>query len=147
MIIDIQGFNIEKNKFIPKELAAYDGNKVCHYIFRSPFSMNLLEPEFHKQATWLTNNHHGISWNEGYTPCYKIQKILNSLADCTNKIYVKGKEKANYIRQYVTKPVMEFEEKPNLKQSEPKCFYHINSHCMCSLSNVYFLYENFIKNE
>lgn len=144
LILDIQGFKAEKNKFIVKELAAYNGHKTAHYIFKPPFSIKLLPPDLEKQAEWLTHNYHGIDWSEGCTPYFNFGKIIRELTECEESIFVKGKEKASYIKEYSSRPVYELEERPPLQFSEPRCFYHLKSKCMCSLSNVFYLYENFI---
>ncbi|CAG9762633.1 unnamed protein product [Ceutorhynchus assimilis] len=144
LVLDVQGFTIENNKFIPKELAAYDGTKICHYIFRPPFDIQHLPPDLCKQANWLIHNHHCICWNEGYTPIYKFADIVKNLTGKVDNVYVKGKEKSEYIRKYSLKPVLEFEDKPALQKGQPECFYHLKSQCICALSNVFYLYNNFI---
>lgn len=144
LILDVQGFKVERNKFIVKELAAYNGYKTAHYIFKPPFSIKLLPPDLEKQVKWLTHNYHCINWNEGHTPFYNFGNIIRELVETEEIIYVKGKEKVSYIKEYSPKPVYELEDHPPLQFSEPRCFYHLKSKCMCSLSNVFYLYENFI---
>lgn len=144
LVVDIQGFKIENNEFIVKELAAYDGVKMCHYIFKPPYPFELLSPDIEKQVTWLTRNHHCIKWDDGFTPLHTFVHIIQNLTSKADYVYVKGNEKANYIRHFISKPVLELGEQPTLKKSIPKCFYHSNKICMCALSNVYYLYENFI---
>lgn len=144
MVLDVQGFKIENNKFIPKEMAAYDGNRICHYIFRPPFGLDCLDPEALKQTLWLMHNHHCIDWDAGYTPLYKFSNIIKSLTEKVDIVYVKGKEKADFLRKLTSKPIIELEEQPRLKKNAPKCFYHSNStSCACSLFNVFFYMKNF----
>lgn len=142
LTLDVQGFNIENNKFIPKELAVYDGCKISHYIFKAPFDIKYLTPDLHKQALWLMKNHHCIPWNEGYTPIHKFSDIIKNITEKGDCVYVKGTEKAKYIRKYSLKPVVELVEHPQLRKEEPHCFYHSNSKCICALTNVYYLYKN-----
>lgn len=144
LVVDIQGFKIENNEFIVKELAGYDGVKMCHYIFKPPYPLKLLSPDIEKQVTWLTRNHHCIKWNDGFTPLHMFGQIIQNLTSEADYVYIKGNEKANYIRHFISKPVLELAEQPTLKKSIPKCFYHSNKKCMCALTNVYYLYENFI---
>lgn len=144
LVLDVQGFKVENNKFIPKELAAFDGNRVCHYIFKPPFDMKHLSPDLCKQANWLMQNHSCINWNEGYTPLHKFADIIKNLTGKADNVYVKGREKSDYIRKYCLKPVIELENNPTLQKGEPKCFYHSTSHCMCALANVYYLFNNFL---
>lgn len=147
MILDVQGFKLENNKFIPKELAAYDGNRICHYIFKPPFGIGCLSPGTLKQTKWLMENHHCIDWSVGFTPLYKFASIISDLTkNKTTTIYVKGREKAEFLRKYSTQPITELEEKPTIKKSPPRCLYHLNNvnYCVCALSNVYFLYDYII---
>jgi len=147
LVIDIQGFKVENNKFIPKELAAFDGFKICHYVFKPPFEIGYLPPELYKQAQWLTKNHHCILWNEGYTPVHKFSEIIKNLTEKVDNVYVKGKEKSDFIRKYSLKPVVELCEYPALQKEKPNCFYHSQIKCICALNNVYYLYNNFLMNE
>lgn len=142
LVLDIQGFKIEKNKFIAKELAAFDGKRISHFVFRPPFPLDYLPPTYHKQATWLMNNHHCISWEDGFTPLHKFRGIVQWLTEDSDVVYVKGKEKATYVKQFATTPVIELEEQPNITTSEPSCFFHTKEKCICALSNVYSLYDN-----
>lgn len=144
IILDIQGFKIEKNKFFAKELAAFDGTKICHYIFKSPFHMKYLPPDLHKQAVWLMRNHHCIPWSEGYTPIHKFSEIIKDLTENVDNVYVKGREKSEYIRKYSLNPVIELDEDPPLISKKPSCFYHSKSPCICALTNVYTLYNDTI---
>jgi hypothetical protein len=144
VIVDVQGFNTSKKTFTPKELAAYDGTCVSHYIFKPPFSFHTINDEFKKQAFWLTNNHHCLDWNEGFTPLFMFPQIIQRLTKNADSISVKGYEKAAYLRKFVSKPVIELQEQPALTPSTPSCFYHLKSPSICALSNVYYLYETFV---
>lgn len=142
MFLDVQGFKIENNKFIPKELAAYDGYRICHYIFKPPFGLACLSPDALKQTKWLMRNHHCIDWNDGHTPLYKFSSIVTDITGKADSIYVKGCEKAAFLRKYSSKPIVELDEQPALKKDAPRCFYHLNNeNCSCSLFNVFLLYD------
>lgn len=146
LIIDVQGFKDEKNKFIPKELAAFDGYRISHFVFKQPFAFNLLCPESNKQATWLMKYHHCIYWNHGYTPLHYFADIVKKLTEDALYVYVKGTEKAEYIKKYSSKPVIELDDQPALQASTPKCAFHSKSPCICALTNVFFMYDNFFMN-
>ena len=147
IVLDIQGFKDENNKFIPKELATFDGHKISHYIFKQPYSLNLLSPEAQKNANWLIKNHHGISWNKGFTPLHHFSEIVRKLTDDVQFVYVKGTEKTQYIKRYTLKLIIEINEVPVLVKSTPKCYYHSISPSMCALTNVFFLYNTFFMDE
>lgn len=143
VVVDVQCFKLENNKFIVKEFAGYDGAKIFHYIFKPPFNRNCLTPKLEQQVAWLIHNHHCIDWKEGYTPVHLFPTILHNMVKGYKNIYVKGLEKAQFIQQQLNKPVFTLEDHPPLQLSEAKCIYHTKNPCMCALSNVYFLYEHF----
>lgn len=145
VVVDIQFFKIDSRKLLPKELAVFDGQKVSHHVFRPLFPLNCLNIDLQRQAHYLMKHHHCIDWMEGSTPIFQFESIITKTTKQADRIYVKGKEKAQYIRQFVKKTVLEFGEQPSLKLGEPKCFSHSSDICMCAISNVYILYEQFIK--
>lgn len=150
LFIDFQGFKIENNQFLVKELAGFDGHKVCHCLFEPPFPFESLPKKQQQQASWLIRNHHCIEWNEGTIPLQHLERIVHKLIDSTSPdclVYVKGKEKANYLRKLTNKPVFELKEQPRLTKTKPKCFSHRKDNCFCALSNVYYLYEIFLNKE
>lgn len=143
VVADIQCFKVEKNKFLVKEFAAYDGDKVIHYVFKPPYSFQRLTDTYQQQANWVIRNHHAIEWEQGFTPVHHLPGILRKLSQRCEKFLIKGKEKAKFIQQYVTIPVLELPETPPMKLKEAKCFYHSKEVCMCALSNVYDLYYEY----
>lgn len=143
IIIDIQGFKINKKTFIPKELAVLKNLKSAHYIFKPPFLFELLPEKFQKQFKWLVKNHHCIQWNVGVVPHYKLKDIIRDLTYDVTKIYVKGKEKAEFLKKITRKSIVELPESPALRSGLPECLYHCSEDCYCSLSNVKYLYEQF----
>lgn len=147
LVIDVQGFKIENNKFIVKELAAYDGIRLCHYVFKPPFAMKLLSPNLQKQALWLMNNHHCLDWHFGFTPFYLFSDIIKNLTSKVECVYVKGREKADYIRKYSMNSVYELAESSKLQVGQTRCLYHTKESCICALTNVFYLYDNFLMDE
>lgn len=143
LIIDIQGFKTEKNRFLIKELAAYDGTRICHYIFKPPFDFTCLPLEYQKNANWLIAYHHGINWQTGFVPLHKFSAIMSQLTVTSEDVYVKGREKAEYIRKYSRVPVLELPESPPIQQEGSSCFYHSKNPCICALTNVYNLFNQF----
>lgn len=144
LVVDIQCFKRENNKFIVKELAAYNGEQLFHCVFRPPFALSTLSPDLQKQAQWLTKNHHCIEWTSGSIPHYMFSKVIEDMTKHVDRIYVKGREKATYLQQFISQPIIELDEEPAISQGSPKCLYHTKSHCICALSNVFNLYETFI---
>ena len=139
----MQGFRVGKNNYIVKELASYDGHKISHFMFRPPFPLKDLEPNLRKEAVWLMNNYHCIQWKGGFVPYFRCASIIRDLCSKVKYVYVKGLEKANFIRKCVPDSVtiVEMDEQLSLRPMEPRCYYHLKSPCVCALSNVFFLYD------
>lgn len=144
VIVDVQFFKIADQTLLPKELAAYNGCGVAHYLFRRPYAFHMLPGDLQKQANWLMHNHHCIDWDEGFTPAFQFQSILHRITQGASEVYVKGREKATFLRKYTDTPIIEIEERPALSPSAPACIYHIKSPCYCALSNVYHLYKHYV---
>ncbi|CAG9817737.1 unnamed protein product [Phaedon cochleariae] len=115
LIIDVQGFRKENNKFIVKEFASFNEVKIRHYIFKPPFPLNFSTSNLQKQADWLVRNFHCIEWTEGYTPLHQFENNMKSLCDGVDLIHIKGREKAEYIRRFTPVPVVEFDDQPEVK--------------------------------
>lgn len=144
VVVDVQGFMTADKTFTPKELAVYNGVAISHFVFKAPFNLRSLPQHLQRQAVWLMNNHHCINWSEGFTPSHLFPLILNRLLQPAHVVYVKGREKAQFIRQHTNKDVIELEEQPALSPTTPSCMYHSHSTCYCALSNVYQLYRLYI---
>ena len=78
------------------------------------------------------HNHHCIDWNEGFTPAFLLPKIIERLLRDLDTVYVKGKEKAEYLQRFMTKEIVELEEQPTLRESTPSCMFHTNPLCICA---------------
>ena len=144
VIMDVQGFKTNNNKLIVKEFGAYDGYHTCHVVFKPPFPFDCLPVEYRKQANWLMAHDHAIEWNAGFTQHFMFPQIIKHVARDATEVYVKGKEKADFIRKHIDNPVIELPETPALTKRPGSCFYHMNEICICALTYVYYLYENFV---
>lgn len=144
VVVDIQFFRTSDKVLTPKELAIFDGVRAAHYIFKPPFPFHDLSPKLRQQAEWIMENHHAIPWGEGQVPAYLFKPILLRLLNNVEAIYVKGREKADFVRKQTGNSVIELDEEPAVGKMEPSCFYHSTSKCVCALTNVYFLYSNYV---
>lgn len=107
--------------------------------------MACLGTDAYKRATWLTKNYHFLDWNSGHTPLHKFAAIVKDLTEKADIVYVKGKEKSEFLRKYSAKPIVELDEQPSLGKNIATCFYHLkNDKCACSLKNVFLLYDQFV---
>lgn len=155
LILDVQWFKEDKHRIIPKELAAFDGHKLSHYIFKPPYPLRILpNKNYRKQNKWLMENCHGLEWNDGFTPLHQFKNIVCQLCRAVDVIYVKGREKANFLRKFIsaekTAVIVELDEQPSIPLELPaRCFSHRSSATTskCALSNVLFLHATFMRNE
>lgn len=134
--LDIQDYTLNRKKFIPKEVAMYDGNAGSHYIFKPPFKFSALSTENKKQVMWLEKHYHGIKWSDGWVNLTELPNIL--FKDCSNQlVYVKGFDKTKFIQNVAKNcDIREYPfPEPCLHKSNlrPNCFNHgSNTHCVIS---------------
>lgn len=140
LISDVQGLKSENN-FIPKEPVVYSGEQLMHcfpnFISTQPLT------NIQRENKWLTANFKGLDLRGLFTPLYQFKNIMSDLSKKTDVIYLKGRKKANFIRNYTEKGVLELDEKSPLPELESKCFYHLNSPWKFALSNVFYLFDPF----
>lgn len=143
LIVDVQGFKTELNKFIPKEIALLNGNRVQTFLIRQPFPFYDLTVKEMKQVSWIERNRK-VFWKEGFIPFsfyrYEIAPLLKN-----KLVYVKGLEKTKWIKEMFDNcNVVNIENKgcPNFNilynlygecNDVYTCIYHNN---ICALKNV-----------
>lgn len=143
MIMDVQGFKSENNKFIPKEIAIICKKSVLVLLIKPPYPFYYLTQKERLQVSWIEKNR-GILWNEGYVPYCSYKSLI--LDFCKNKrIYTKGCEKVLWLKEITeSDDVYNLEDRncPNLETLSDKysmssdiqnCIYHTN---VCSFKNV-----------
>lgn len=140
LIVDVQFFRTSTTEYTVKELAVTDGDRTAHYIFKPPFVFEKLPPDLQTQARWLIQYHHGIKWNSGFIPAYLATPIICNLLENARSIYVKGREKADFIRDVSAKAVIELPERPTLQPKPAACFHHSRDEVLCSLNIVHDLH-------
>lgn len=143
LVIDIQGFFVLK-KFVPKELAAYDGEQITHVVFKPPFNKEYLTDHDLRQSIWLEKHYHGILWNSGLVSLEEMEALMKHLCEKHRTIYVKGKPKTIYLQRFSDK-VQEYPNEEELALRNylvpPECSFHNIDIGHCALSNVKLLYK------
>lgn len=149
VIMDIQCFKNNFNEFIIKEVTGIDMESGCllfHHIAKPPFSHSLLSREKIKEINWLTNNHHGLEWEDGDIDYDTLFKIIKTNLTTTYTVLVKGCEKRQFIQTFVPEgcTVVDLDSVGcdslkslnNLYTDETlRCIHHRQVKHMCSLSN------------
>lgn len=96
--VDFQGFKSNTNKFIVKEFAITTKNVQFHDIIKSPYTLHHLDIQHQRQVHWLTKNHHGLDWSNGFITLNELRRTIEPILH--NKIaYVKGGEKTKWLKQ------------------------------------------------
>lgn len=142
IIIDFQWFRFNKNNFIPKELASctFDYKK-SHFVFKPPLSFCSITRDDRRVARYTSAFYHGLNWIDGYTPCSVFDEIIKRLCVNIDVIYVKGRQKVDYLRNIVDKRIVDLVHADNIRRGEPSCAFHINNYAVCALLNCERLYD------
>lgn len=96
VFVDVQGFEASHKRFICKEFCLVDGTDIFHEIIQSPFPMTRLSTHLREQAKWITQNLHGLRYEDGDMHINELTenmfpKLLNK------KILVKSHEKIKWL--------------------------------------------------
>ena len=88
-----------------KEFAVlkFTEQELIHHIFLPPLAWNLLTASEKSQSCWLTANHHGLQWNDGYIDFALAKTAIRSAlsSEIKTQIYVKGAEKQRWLVEIV----------------------------------------------
>lgn len=156
VFVDIQGFKVNARTFIVKEFCLINGECLFHYIVKSPISFNRLSETYRRQARYLTNHFHGLSFDCGDIAIQQLtEKIFPQLE---NKIVlVKGLQKVSWLKQIfqgrgevLCINIESFTSIWEVKSHDEYeiCDYHNRkfgwSPCVCAISNAIKLQENWI---
>lgn len=153
--IDVQGFKGSNNQFVLKEIALlHDENNLQHFIIQPPSDFENLPYHLQAQAQWLFRNHHGFTWNGGFTSLDSVTQWFSNILR-GSIVYVKGLEKAKwiadlfYLHENVDIRDLDAEGCPKLDTLKktftdtPRCIIHSGT---CALQNVY-LCKKFVENK
>jgi hypothetical protein len=107
--VDLQGFVVNNNNFVLKELSFSfksaqqryidDNYPRYHYIFSAPFAWKYVDDISRKRSIWLTAFHHGFYWTQGDLSYEKIRACIAPLMEKDLVIYVKGSQKVDWLKQ------------------------------------------------
>ncbi|KAF7383162.1 hypothetical protein HZH68_015011 [Vespula germanica] len=164
VFVDLQGFKIQNNLFVLKEFAICDmtDNLVANYVFLPPFHEDQLSRKDEIGVRWLTDNHHGLEWNDGFVNYNLRYEIFEQHLICSSSIlniYMKGTEKIQWLYEFLSEKhsrlllekrikILNIEDEiqylisTELDNNEySKCFLHRNKK-FCALKIVQILKRN-----
>lgn len=148
IVLDFQAFKDNNNEFIIKECAvvAIDGSFVEHWVIAPPYEFYMLKKEKRREAVWVKQNYHGLSWGDGGISYKAFQDELRQVCSDVCRVFVKGNEKAEFLKTLVKKDVINLEDynTPRLKRlmfnsylPVLRCFRHCkDKKYICALSNA-----------
>lgn len=105
LVVDLQGFKLNGNKFIFKELAVLDCStlmspKLYGLVFEAPFSSRFHDVEEKQQTRWI-EHHLGHKWDEEGIPYEMLTIVLKAYLFGADQVFVKGAEKLKWLQEFV----------------------------------------------
>lgn len=109
-VIDLQAayYSTHLKAYIIKELTLVSLDnpyRVLHFLVKPPHEEHMLSFCAQFSVDWLRRNHHHIEWSDGDIDEELMFKTLTSEIASAKMLYVKGKEKSDFIRRKTGKPV------------------------------------------
>lgn len=101
-IVDMQGFQRIGREFIFKEISILGLSQTSIpvvYLFSPPVCWEELMIEERSCHLWLQKNQHGIPWESGNVPYFKLYKVLRFSLQGARKIYVKGERQIGWLKK------------------------------------------------
>lgn len=151
VVIEFEGFQVNTNDFVVKELAFYSVDFGYHglWSFLPPHSWEQLSPKERKTFAWLTRNLHGLRWDSGDLPFSYLEPILSSLFISYETIYSKGLEKVKFLEYLSGQKIFNLDDFncPKISffhTSTVKCPNHKTHFKHCALTKA-FTYGEYIK--
>lgn len=154
VIVDLQGFKSDDNKFIPKEVAILSKYHVLVLLIKPPYPFYNLSKKERSHVTWIEKNR-GILWNEGFVPYHNFHFLLQKFLK-DKRCFVKGLEKVQWLKQIIENDVdvhnLEDMQCPSLETLHENylmstdiksCIYHNKT---CAYKNVSCLYKWCVEN-
>lgn len=151
MIVEIQAFRDNENKYIVKELAlvsSYLHNRNL-YLFKPPYNIEQLNETAMKQTVWCTDHYHGLPWNYGDVDYRELPFILRSHANQHKVICTKGSEKAKWLQEILKRDVIDLDPivQTSFKRLPRTSYYCPLYHMECAMDHCLKLLPIILKNK
>lgn len=152
-VVDFQAFSDNDNRFIVKEFALVGANFSTQIVFDAPYELSNLNSKMQRSARWLSRCYHKIKWGECGVP-YN-EDLIRIMCQPFDIIYVKGLEKARFLRQFhhdvreINKhcKCVKHDMYMGVKSHAVKCILncHTTSDAMCAIQSAYKYYRCSVK--
>lgn len=143
VIVDVQGFKIDHNQFILKEICILYNDQIHLLLIQPPFPFHKLSVTEKKQVKWIEKNRK-IYWNDGFIPYSNYSMYINEIL-IDKIIFCKGTEKMVWIKNMLQRAevynledmqcpkLLSLYEKYKHSTDVSSCIYHPT---ICALRNV-----------
>lgn len=141
-VLDMQCYFDNQMKYVVKELSIYDLNTYAlqHWIFKPPEKLVIHVKKARQANFWVSKNLHQIPWHGGDVNYSELDKILDFIASSFDVVYVKGRQKVDYLKEKITSDVstsvttnvknVEDEGCPKMELLLEPNWLLVGSHCM-----------------
>lgn len=154
LFIDIQFVVGNGRQLFVKELAMLRQGSIIPtlYFFKPPYPREELNDAITQHGEYICDNINNLQWNDGILLYNDIADILKSFSQ--HKIYVKGIQKKNFLRQYlqVSTEIVELEDEipklGSLRNYKAYCEIHYNKtkNHRCAVQNCINIYMYMLQN-
>lgn len=144
IVIDIQGYKGFRGRFIAKEIAILrlDSNIVGHWVLYPTKSLKFPN-QYKKEYHWVITHAHKLKWNQGKSNFKKIMTYIREIVHKSDRVYVRGKSKSDFIDHYTGKQPINLEDEeecPSFSQLELEstmCDYHTETERLQTTARSY----------
>lgn len=150
--IDIQGFQLNCNSFLCKEIAIFNSVTECfsHRFVKLPITLTQLNGTMQAQADITIKKIHGIKWDKNIDTL-EYEQISEFIKNCVgtgteDTIFIKGSEKKKWLNKIILNSIVDFEECPSFltlkKFMKPNhCKGHLYDNSLtCAVENIFFMW-------
>jgi hypothetical protein len=145
-VLDFESFLGKDGEIVVKEVAIVSIGKtyraVDHFIVQPPYEYELLPQSFKDSNKLLTENRHGLRWNQGYVEYKQLSRILLKTLRRVTSLYTTTRVKAEFLKSLLDRTFLPLEEfnLPDIQTSDNKltCFHpcHFVPRFYCALKTA-----------
>lgn len=152
--IDIQGFQLNSNIFLCKEIAILNDVTGCfsHRFVKLPILLTQLNISSQTQADVNIRKNHGIKWvnNMDSLEYEQLSEFINNCVGKEGTIFVRGSEIKKWLKRVVTNHIVDLsndddEECPSFNDlkifmKSNHCKGHLYNNLSCVVENVFYIW-------
>lgn len=154
-IVDLQFVQGNEKQYFIKELAILKKGSLIPivYHFKAPYPEEELNNEAKYNIQYSENKINGLKWNSGTVEYLGLKDILKYYLQSADIIYVKGKQKKNFLEKYIdstkindlTNTMPSLLKIENFKSMCPIPTHSVSSSLRCAIKNSFNIYMHLLK--